>query len=420
MAVGAIVTEAAPQSTPPPGPDGAAATLENRMNLKTKSAIGGVLLAAGIGIAWTLADHGRATPPAAPAAVSDATPAGPDNLNYRAGAAQLNMLRAQVLPALPLPVGDVLNARVAYDEDVTARIGAGVAGRIVAIRVAPGDRVRAGQALAELDSADAGTALADVAKARADEERKRAALERAKDLVPGEAIASKEWEATQADYAQARAETLRAEQRVNNLNPQGMRARGQRISLTSPLSGVVTERSATPALEVTAGMAAPLFVVTDPTRLWLMIDVPEQLLGAVRLGAAIDVEGDAFPGQHFKATVAQLGQVVDPNTRRVVVRARLANPGLKLLPEMFVRCAVLTERGTAVRVPNSALVNRGLYTYVFVQTAPGQFRRRQVSVKTHGGDFSYVGDGVSGGEAIVTTGALLLDAEMSTRAGGQP
>lgn len=395
--------------------------MRKRMNLKTKSAIACVLLAASFGIAWMLARDWRGTPTAPPAVVVlDVTPAGPDGLNYRAGAAQLDMLRAQVLRALPLPVGDMLNARVAYDEDVTARIGVAVAGRIVAIRATPGDRVRAGQALAEVDSADAGTALADVTKARADEERKRTVLERAEQLVPGEAIAGKEWEAAQADYAQARAETLRAEQRVNNLSPVGLGTRSQRINLSSPLNGVVTERSATPALEVSPGMAVPLFVVTDPRRLWLLIDVPEQLLGDVRLGASIDVEGDAFPGQHFTAIVAQLGQVVDPNTRRVVVRARLANPGLKLLPEMFVRCALLAELGKAVRVPNSALVNRGLYTYVFIQTAPGQFRRRKVTVKTRGGDFSYIGDGVSDGEAVVTVGALLLDAEMDVHAGAQP
>jgi cobalt-zinc-cadmium efflux system membrane fusion protein len=113
----------------------------------------------------------------------------------------------------------------------------------------------------------------------------------------------------------------------------------------------------------------------------------------------------------------QLGQVVDPNTRRVAVRARLDNPAGKLLPEMFVRASVLQDSGVGVRVPNSAIVNRGVYTYVFAQTAPGEFQRRQVQLLTRGSDSSYVGEGLQGGESVVITGALLLDAELSVRTG---
>ena len=369
-------------------------------------------------VAYQLLLHQPATAAVKPTATAAA--ADPDQLQFPRGAAQLAMIRAQVMPLVALPAGDSLNARVVYDEDATARLGVSVAGRVVAIKAAPGDQVHAGQVLAEIDSPDFGAALADLSKARADEERKRQVMERARALVPGEAIASKDWESAQADYLQARAETLRAEQRVRNINPRGDRAQGQRINLASPIDGVVAERSVTPALEVAPGMASPLFVLTNPRHLWLLIDVPESMLASVKLGVGVDVESDAFPGEHFKATITQLGQVIDPNTRRVAVRARLDNPDGKLLPEMFVRSTLLQAQGSAVRVPNSALVNRGLYTYVFVQTAPGSFQRRQVRMLTHGGDASYLGEGVSGGDNIVTSGALLLDAEMSTRAGSAP
>jgi len=375
------------------------------------------MLAAAAAIRYQLYPEQPAMAATTPSAATAAN-ASPDELQYPRGAAQLSMIRAQVLPAVAVPAGDMLNARLVYDEDVTARLGVGVAGRVVSIKAAPGDKVRAGQVLAEIDSADFGAALADLSKAQADEERKRQVFERARDLVPGEGIASKDWEAAQADYAQARAETVRAAQRVKNINPHGAHAQGQRFTLASPMEGVVAERTATPSLDVAPGMAAPLFVVTNPHRLWVLIDLPESALASVSLGARVDVESDAFPGEHFQAVVTQLGQTVDPNTRRVVVRARLDNPAGKLLPEMFVRSTLLQAQGSAVRVPNSALVNRGLYTYVFVQAGPGRFQRRQVKMLTHGGDASYLGEGVKGGENIITSGALLLDAEMSARAGG--
>jgi cobalt-zinc-cadmium efflux system membrane fusion protein len=318
-----------------------------------------------------------------------------------------------------MPLTDALSARLAYDDDVTARIGVGFSGRIVALKAAPGDAVKAGQILAEIDSPDFGTAYADLNKARADEERKRLAFERAKDLVPGEAISRKDWEATESDFLQARAETARAEKRIKNLNPFNLTITGQRVLLTSPVSGLVSERTATPALEVSPSLPAPLFVVTSPKSLWLMIDLPEKLLAKLKLGSAVSVESDAFPGERFAAKIIQLGQIVDPNSRRVTVRARVDNTAHKLLPEMFVRAYVLQDNGAGVCVPNSAIVNQGIYAYVYIENSPGDFQRRKVTLQTRGGDSSCISEGLQGGESIVVTGALLLDAELMARVGSK-
>jgi cobalt-zinc-cadmium efflux system membrane fusion protein len=336
----------------------------------------------------------------------------PESVRYPRGAPQLAMIQSQSIPASPLPLTEVLSGRVAYDEDVTAHIAVSFSGRIVALRAEPGDSVRVGQPLADIDSPDFGTARAELDKARAEEAQAHQALERAKNLVPGEAIAAKEWEAAQADYAQAQAETARAAQHLKNLNPHGLAVQGQRVSLASPLNGVITERTATPALEVGPGLANPLFVVTDPSKLWLMIDLPEALLGRVKTSSEVEIESDAYPGERFSARIVQIGGVVDPNTRRVTVRARLDNPERKLLPEMFVRASILQANGSGVRVPNSAIVIGGVHAYVFVETKPGEFHRHQVELLTRGSDFSYVGNGLSGGERIVTKGAMLLDAQM--------
>jgi len=340
-----------------------------------------------------------------------------DAMRYPPGAPQLEMIQSQSIALSPLPLADELNARVAYDDERTARIAVSYAGRIVAIKASPGDVVKAGQVLAEIDSPDVGTAIADHNKARADEQRKRLALERARDLVAGDAVSQKDWESLQADFAVARAETLRAEQRLKNLNPRGVALAGQRVQLVSPIAGVVAERNATPSLEVSPSLAAPLFVVTDPRRLWLMVDVPEKLLGRIRPGQAVEVESDAYPGERFSAKVVQMGQVVDVNTRRVTARATLSNPEGKLLPEMFVRAQAVQGSGQAVRVPNSALVTHGLYTYLFVEAGAGDFRRRKVTLLTQGGESSVIGGGLDSGERVVTRGALLLDADLTARAG---
>lgn len=377
-------------------------------------------VAGGAFLAWR-ATRSDATPPApATGAGNAATATDPEQLRYPKGAAQLAMIRAEAMPRVPLPLAEPLSARLVYDEDATARIGVGFSGRIVALRVGPGDSVRAGQVLADIDSPDYGTARADLGKALADEKRKQLAAERGRELAPGDAIPRKDLEALEADHAQAVEEVERARRRLQNMNPRGLRGEGQRLQLVSPMDGLVAERTATPALEVAPGMAAPLFVVTDPRRLWLMIDLPERLLGRIKLGSAVSVESDAYPGRRFAATVRQVGHAVDTNTRRVPVRAQLDNAGLELLPEMFVRAQLLQEDGSGVRVPNEALVNRGVHNYVFVEESPGAFRRRQVELLAQGSDRSYVREGLAGNERVVTAGALLLDAELTTRASERP
>lgn len=377
-----------------------------------------ITIAAALGTTVLLAACGnKETPPSqeaqeAHAAVS-AIKNTPDTLRYSHSAPQLAMIEAQNIPASPVPLGDQLSAHLVYDEDVTARIGISISGRIVALKAAPGDAVKAGQVLAEIDSPDVGTAYADINKAKADLDHKRRVYERAKDLGEGEAIAAKDVENAQADFVQAQAETARAELRLKNLNPNGMVIRGQRISLLSPMNGVVTERTATPALEVSPGMSSPLFVVTNPKQLWLMIDVPEKMLSQIKLGSTVAVESEAYPNEQFSAKIVQLGQAVDPNSRRITIRARLNNPDGKLLPEMFVRASVQQDSGTGVAVPNSALVTRGIYSFIFVQIAPGEFQQRKVKLLTRGSSVSYVGEGLKGGESIVTKGALLLDAELN-------
>ena len=391
----------------------------NKLSIKQKKALGISLLILLVAlVAWLIfkpkkhiATVENTTVITTPEVIASGT------IRYAPGASQLSMIQSQLIPITPVPIADQLSARIAYDEEVTARIGVSFSGRIIALKAAPGDVVKAGQALAIIDSPDFGTAFADLNKARADEKRKQLAVKRARDLVPGEAISTRDWEAVQADYAQAQAETARAEQRLKNINPHDLNIKGQRVTLASPMDGVVTERNATPALEVSPNMATPLFVVTNPKSLWLMIDLPETLLGQVMLGSEVALLSDAYPQDRFSAKIIQLGQVINPNTRRANVLARIDNSAGKLLPEMFVRASILQNSGQGVRVPNESIMIRGIYSYVFVETKPGEFTLTPVKLLKRGIDFSYVGDGLKGDEKIVTKGALLLDAEMLSRSG---
>lgn len=342
-----------------------------------------------------------------------ATPAQFNNrvLRYPAGAPQLAYLHIKKAEASPVPSLEPLHGRIAYDDNVTARISSPIAGRVVKIGAQAGDKVAAGQPLLWLDSPDYAQARADLHKAEADMRLKQLAFGRASTLFENEVLARKDFEAAENDVHQSQAEAERARARFHNLNPGGAGKDG--FALRATLAGVVTERQANPGSEVRPDAPAPLFVVTDPARLWVIVDLPEKDLAKVRTGQPVLVEVDAYPGERFPAKILAIGDVVDPATRRVVVRCQLSNDKRLLKPEMYARVTPSAEGAPLPRVPNPALVTEGLHTYLFVETAPGVLEKRRVVLAFRGQEASYVKEGLAASERVVTAGALLLNAELA-------
>jgi cobalt-zinc-cadmium efflux system membrane fusion protein len=370
--------------------------------------ITGLILVAGSITAATLVAVNSSHAEAPPAAV----PREPGILRYAADAPQLAALKIQAAEELPVPLAEPLNGRIAYNESLTARVSSPIAGRIVSLRLQPGDPVKAGETLLALDSPELAQAVADLNKAKADETRKRLAFERARKLLDGEVLPRKDFESAEADLEQARAETQRAQLRLRNLVPSG--GARENYVLRSPISGVVSERKANPGMEVRPDLPDPLYVITDPTRLWVMIDLPERNLSKVEPGRPVSVEVDAWPGERFTGSIEKVGETVDPATRRIQVRCSVPNPARRLKPEMYARVTLLADaKQRGLRVPNGALFTEGLYSYLFVEKSHGVFEKRRVSLRLQDRDYSYVGSGLNPGERVVTSGALLLNSELA-------
>ena len=304
----------------------------------------------------------------------------------------------------------LLPGRLAWDEDHTARIYAPYAGRIERLLVAVGDRVKRGQALAVLSSADIGSAQADLHKAEADLALTRSNLARAKDLVEGGVIARKDLDQAQADLARSSAEASRARARLAQYGVAATSgAVTQSLNLTAPLDGLVVERNSNPGAEVRPDVAgAALFTLSNPATLWASIDVDESQLALLKAGQTIQLSTAAWPEQRFAATVLGLGAAVDPASRTVKARARVANPDGKLKAEMFVSAEVAVAGGLPL-VPADAVFLRGETSAVFVPKGAGRFERRLVQVRPAGPKFLQVVAGLNAGDKVVVGGALYLN-----------
>jgi cobalt-zinc-cadmium efflux system membrane fusion protein len=184
----------------------------------------------------------------------------------------------------------------------------------------------------------------------------------------------------------------------------------QSLVLHSPITGIVIEPRGGD------GDRQPLFTISDLTRLWLIADVPEQDLGRLRIGGPANVESELFPGHTFAATLDNIAETGASGSRRIELRCVVANPGGELKPGMAVHVVLAADPARDLpRVPSSAVMNDAVGTYVFLERAPGEFVRRPVTLELQGARYSYVAQGLQGGERVVIAGAGALIARGGSR-----
>jgi cobalt-zinc-cadmium efflux system membrane fusion protein len=335
-----------------------------------------------------------------------------DTLHFESNAPQLAYIQIKNVEAFPESVVEPLSARIAYDDNHTARVFSPISGRVIKILAETGTEVKEGDGVLVLDAPDFAQAAADSNKATADLLHKRETYERAKALYLAKGLARKDLEAAAADWTQADAESMRAKARYKNLSGNATGVPGQFI-LRAPIDGVVTDRQVNAGSEVRPDAANPLFIISDLTHVWANVELPEQEMDKVTIGQSVLIQVDAFPAESFMGKVTVISSALDTFARRVQVRCELDNPQLKLKPEMYARASPIADVHSSLpRIPNTALFTMGLYSYVFVETAPGVLQRRKVTLGLQGHD-SYVKEGLKAGERVVITGALLLNAELS-------
>ena len=298
-----------------------------------------------------------------------------------------------------------LPGRLVWNEDRTVRVVPQVGGRVHKIAVEIGSSVKSGQALAILDSADFGQAQAEARKAQADLMVARQARERQRELHSAGVVADKDWQQVQAEAARAEAEAERASRRLATL---GGASDGSYV-LRSPLAGIVVERNLNPGLEYRPEQGGdPLFVVTDPTSLWLQLDAGEADIAELKAGETIQLQVKQYPDQKFTGVIRHVGDFVDPVSRTIRVRGEVPNGERKLKGGMFVTALIELPATSALQVPAAAVFLVGEQRYVFVVEGAGRYIRRPVTTgREHDGKVTIL-SGLSAGDQVIVEGNLHL------------
>ncbi len=334
-----------------------------------------------------------------------------DVVAFAPGAPQLNYLSVETArQRKELVTG--LTGRLAWDDDVTARVFPAVSGRTVAIEVNPGQFVQTNAVLARIKSPDFGQAQADARKAIADLRNAERALERTRALLKHGAAAEKDLETAETEHIRAVSEQQRA---LATLSMYGGNAESGGVDgmfeLTAPVAGTVVEKTINPGQEVRSDQVSdkPLFVISDPTRLWLFLDATEADVASMQPGQEVLVRARALPDKIFHGSIEVIGQGLDPATRTIKARCLVDNAEKLLRAEMYVSVDV-TSTSSGVDIPTKAIFLKDNEPHVFIERTKGQFERRQVRLGTETGSRSVVLEGLAPDQNVVTEGCLLLEA----------
>ncbi|MGV0958965.1 MAG: efflux RND transporter periplasmic adaptor subunit [Limnohabitans sp.] len=333
-----------------------------------------------------------------------------NQLRYPAGHPQLPLLVSTAATEAQ-NVAVELPAKLVWNEEKTQRVYPAFAGRVTRISADVGQPVKAAQVLAELASPEFGAAQADTSRAQADATLAKQAVQRQRELFDAGVVARKDLEQAEAEAARTQAEVARAQARTSLYG--SSTGVNQQLGLRSDMAGVVVERNLNPGQEVRPDSAAtPLFVVSDPSVLWVQIDAHEADVADLRPGAKVKLIVPTLADQSFDATISAVTDQIDPTTRTIKIRAKVNNPQRLLKSEMLAKVHYARRVGAGVEVPATAVFLRGNQHYVFVQSQPGVFEPRDVKVSYEGAQRVLLSDGLKQGEQVVSQNGLLLAREL--------
>jgi cobalt-zinc-cadmium efflux system membrane fusion protein len=307
------------------------------------------------------------------------------------------------------------NGRLVWNEDRTVRVFAPFGGRVIDIAVRPGDRVKAGQTLAVLAAPELGVAQSEARKAEQDYGLAQKNLIRIEELAMAGVAPAKDLQQAQADVARAQAERSRTREKLRLYGKTD--TVDQTLRLRTPIEGVVVERNLNPGQEVRPDSQGEkgLFVISDPMKLWFLLDVAEKDVGMVKPGTDIRLQSTSLADDEVHGTVTHVADSVDPQTRSVKVRGVVGVTDERLKAEMFIVGKLKLPAPGGFLVPARAVYLRGEQHYAFVDQGNGRYERRALKIGPISGGNQVVLEGLGANDKVVLEGSLLLERILASK-----
>ena len=181
------------------------------------------------------------------------------------------------------------------------------------------------------------------------------------------------------------------------------------LTLFSPVSGYITQKMVVQGMKVMPG--EKLFDIADFSQVWIVADIYEYELSAVRVGQPVKITLSYFPGREWTSRIDYIYPVFSAETRTAKVRLTLPNPGGQLKPQMFTNVVIRIDMGNKLMIPDSAVIDTGRGKVVYVDRGNGYFEPREIQTGLNADGAVEVLRGLKAGEKVASSANFLIDSE---------
>ena len=304
-----------------------------------------------------------------------------------------------------------LTGKIAFNDDNVVKLFPLVSGNIQDIKVRLGDYVKKGQTLAVIRSSEMAGYSNDLVTAETNVSVAKKNLDATKDMYKSGLASARDSLSAEASYEQALA-ALQKAQRVLNLNGGSKEGTYQ---VKTPIDGFVVEKLATNNMAIRPDNSSNLFTISDLKNVWVIANVYESSISLIKPGDSVNVTTLSYPDKTFRGKVDKIMNVLDPTNKVMKVRIVLPNPSYLLKPEMFANVMLNNvENKHMLTVPNGALIFDHSQYYVLVYKSPSDITIRPVQVSGTVGNKTYISNGLSEGEKVIGSQALLIYQELNS------
>ena len=332
---------------------------------------------------------------------------------------QLEMIKIASVEAHTFKIEKHTIGSIDYNEDSEVQVFTPYQGRIIAVFVQLDDKVKTGQPLFTIDSADLLQAESTLVQTSGVYDLTGRTLTRVKRLLPAGGGSQKDVEQATSDQQTAEGNLKAARNALHIFGKDeaeidrivGSRVVDSTLVVKSPIDGVVGARNAAPGLFIQPGTApAPLTVANIKSK-WMVASAAETDSSALRIGQDVVVKALAVADRTFKGRITAIGESIDPATRRFMVRSEVDDPENVLRPGMFADFSISTGSSiSAAALPVSGAVREGDGTMTaWITQDRRRFEQRVVKLGLEQNGLYQVVDGLRTGELVVTDGAIFLD-----------
>lgn len=305
-----------------------------------------------------------------------------------------------------------LTGEVMYNENAVSKIYPRASGFVVEANVTLGDRIKAGQVLAVIKSADIAGNYADLSSADADIAITKRQMDNTKSLLESGLASERTYTEAKQNYEKALAAKRKIEASLvinggKNTNTNGT------YQLISPIDGFLVGKKINTGNFIRADLNEAVFTISDLKTIWVYANVFEVDIPKVREGYDVDVTTLSYPDKIFKGSIDNISHILDPTNKTMQIRIKLPNENYLLQPEMFAKVIVKNDQKTnAVCVPTKSLLSLNSKDYIVAYLNDSTMNVIEVNILKTVGEKTYLRAGLKSGEKIITKNQLLVFQEL--------